>query len=80
MVDGVDFGATGEVKRIDIVKIRERLDKNCIVMLSNLGYSSNGEVLNCKQVSHVISVFSLLRCGRTPNKNVMPVEMVLLLR
>ncbi|CAM6088383.1 unnamed protein product [Calypogeia fissa] len=47
VVDGVDFGATGEVKRIDIGKIRERLDKNCIVMLSNLGYSSTGEVLNC---------------------------------
>lgn len=28
--------------------MRERLDGGCIVILSNLGYSSSGEVLNCK--------------------------------
>eukprot|EP00850_Spirogloea_muscicola_P006163 SM000029S10458 [mRNA] locus=s29:246061:251286:- [translate_table: standard] len=47
VVDGVDFGATGEVKKVDVARIRERLDNNCIVMLSNLGYSATGEVLNC---------------------------------
>ncbi|KAJ7554597.1 hypothetical protein O6H91_05G000400 [Diphasiastrum complanatum] len=47
VVDGIDFGATGEVKKIDVARIKERLDHNCIVMLSNLGYSSSGEVLNC---------------------------------
>ncbi|EFJ09984.1 hypothetical protein SELMODRAFT_235633 [Selaginella moellendorffii] len=47
VVNGVDFGATGEVKKLDIVRIKERLDCNCIVILSNLGYSSSGDVLNC---------------------------------
>jgi amino-acid N-acetyltransferase len=47
VVNGIDFGATGEVKKIDVVRIKERLDSNCIVMLSNLGYSSSGQVLNC---------------------------------
>ncbi|EFJ23058.1 hypothetical protein SELMODRAFT_175390 [Selaginella moellendorffii] len=47
VVNGVDFGATGEVKKIDAERIKERLDKNCIVLMSNLGYSSTGEVLNC---------------------------------
>eukprot|EP00850_Spirogloea_muscicola_P004593 SM000019S05137 [mRNA] locus=s19:988959:996769:- [translate_table: standard] len=47
VVDGVDFGATGEVKKVDVARIRERLNDNCIVMLSNLGYSPTGEVLNC---------------------------------
>uniref|UniRef100_A0A1D1YUY8 amino-acid N-acetyltransferase n=1 Tax=Anthurium amnicola TaxID=1678845 RepID=A0A1D1YUY8_9ARAE len=47
VVEGIDFGATGEVKKIDVSRIRERLDKNCIVVVSNLGYSSSGEVLNC---------------------------------
>ncbi|XP_042508487.1 probable amino-acid acetyltransferase NAGS2, chloroplastic isoform X3 [Macadamia integrifolia] len=47
VVNGVDFGATGEVKKIDVSRIRERLDGDCIVLLSNLGYSSSGEVLNC---------------------------------
>ncbi|KAL3688994.1 hypothetical protein R1sor_015303 [Riccia sorocarpa] len=47
VVNGIDFGATGEVKRIDTMRIKERLDSNSIVMLTNLGYSSTGEVLNC---------------------------------
>ncbi|KAJ7952737.1 Amino acid acetyltransferase(N-acetylglutamate synthase)-like protein [Quillaja saponaria] len=47
VVDGVDYGATGEVKKIDVSRMRERLDGGCIVVLSNLGYSSSGEVLNC---------------------------------
>ncbi|XP_065874142.1 probable amino-acid acetyltransferase NAGS2, chloroplastic isoform X2 [Euphorbia lathyris] len=47
VVEGVDFGATGEVKKVDVTRMRERLDGGCIVLLSNLGYSSSGEVLNC---------------------------------
>lgn len=48
VVDGVDYGATGEVKKVDVTRMRERLDGGCLVILSNLGYSSSGEVLNCK--------------------------------
>ncbi|KAL6521598.1 putative amino-acid acetyltransferase nags2, chloroplastic [Orobanche gracilis] len=47
VVEGVDYGSTGEVKKIDVSRIRERLDQDCIVLLSNLGCSSSGEVLNC---------------------------------
>ncbi|XP_057529010.1 probable amino-acid acetyltransferase NAGS2, chloroplastic [Amaranthus tricolor] len=47
VVKGIDYGATGEVKKVDAARIRERLDAGCIVLLSNLGYSSSGEVLNC---------------------------------
>ncbi|KAJ8439717.1 hypothetical protein Cgig2_009541 [Carnegiea gigantea] len=47
VIKGIDFGATGEVKKVDVARIRERLDAGCIVLLSNLGYSSSGEVLNC---------------------------------
>ncbi|XP_042444415.1 probable amino-acid acetyltransferase NAGS1, chloroplastic isoform X1 [Zingiber officinale] len=47
VVDGHDFGSTGEVKRIDVLRIREWLNKECLVILSNLGCSSAGEVLNC---------------------------------
>lgn len=54
MVDGNDFGATGEVKKINVCSIRERLDRDCIVVVSNLGYSSAGEVLNCKYVDHLM--------------------------
>ncbi|KAL5729649.1 amino-acid N-acetyltransferase [Ranunculus cassubicifolius] len=47
VVDGVDYGLTGEVKKIDVLRIRKRLDEDCIVILSNVGYSSTGEDLNC---------------------------------
>ncbi|XP_015890353.3 probable amino-acid acetyltransferase NAGS2, chloroplastic isoform X2 [Ziziphus jujuba] len=47
VVGGVDYGATGEVKKVDVSRMRERLDGGCIVIMSNLGYSSTGEVLNC---------------------------------
>ncbi|KAI4382110.1 hypothetical protein MLD38_008114 [Melastoma candidum] len=47
VVEGVDYGATGEVKKVDVSRIRERHDGGCIVILSNLGYSSSGEVLIC---------------------------------
>ncbi|KAJ1399645.1 GNAT domain [Sesbania bispinosa] len=47
VVKGIDYGSTGEVKKVDVSRMRERLDGRCIVILSNLGYSSSGEVLNC---------------------------------
>ncbi|KAL2241522.1 UNVERIFIED_CONTAM: putative amino-acid acetyltransferase NAGS2, chloroplastic [Sesamum indicum] len=47
VVNGIDYASTGEVKKIDVSRIRERLAQDCIVLLSNLGYSSSGEVLNC---------------------------------
>lgn len=53
VVEGVDFGATGEVKKVDVTRMRERLDGGCIVVLSNLGYSSSGEVLNCKYAENL---------------------------
>lgn len=42
-----NYGATGEVKQIDVPRIREKLDAHSIVLLSNLGYSSSRDVLNC---------------------------------
>jgi hypothetical protein len=48
VVGGIDYGSTGEVKKVDVTRMRERLDGGCIVILTNLGYSSSGEVLNCK--------------------------------
>uniref|UniRef100_A0ACD5UK67 Uncharacterized protein n=1 Tax=Avena sativa TaxID=4498 RepID=A0ACD5UK67_AVESA len=47
VVNGVDYGFTGEVKKIDVLRIKERLNSDSIVVVSNMGYSSSGEVLNC---------------------------------
>ncbi|MDD5329624.1 MAG: amino-acid N-acetyltransferase [Sulfuricella sp.] len=43
---GVDLVHTGEVRKIDVVAIRRRLDANEMVLLSPLGYSPTGEVFN----------------------------------
>lgn len=44
--DGVDFGHTGEVRRIDAESIRHHLEAGNVVLLSPLGYSPTGEVFN----------------------------------
>ncbi len=44
--NGIDFGHTGEVRRIDTQSIRRNLDDNTIVLLSPIGYSPTGEIFN----------------------------------
>ena len=44
--EGIDYCHTGEVRKIDSEAIRKQLVANNIVLLSNLGYSPNGEVFN----------------------------------
>ena len=46
VVDGIDLGFTGSVRRIDVVGIRAQLDQGNIVLLSPLGYSPSGEAFN----------------------------------
>ncbi|MHB9100608.1 MAG: amino-acid N-acetyltransferase [Sulfuricella sp.] len=46
VLGGVDLMHTGEVRKIDAIGIRRRLDANEIVLLSPLGYSPTGEVFN----------------------------------
>eukprot|EP00963_Diacronema_lutheri_P003721 scaffold287_cov337-Pavlova_lutheri.AAC.84 len=47
VVNGVDFSYAGEVRGIDVEAIRSQLGRGCIVLLSNIGYTATGEVLNC---------------------------------
>jgi amino-acid N-acetyltransferase len=46
VLDGVDLMHTGEVRKVDAVGIRDRLDHNELVLLSPLGYSPTGEIFN----------------------------------
>jgi amino-acid N-acetyltransferase len=46
VLDGVDLEHTGEVRKIDAVGIRDRLEHNELVLLSPLGYSPTGEIFN----------------------------------
>jgi amino-acid N-acetyltransferase len=44
--NGIDFGLTGEVRKVEVDAIRKQLDNGNIVLMSSLGYSPTGEVFN----------------------------------
>jgi len=44
--DGIDYGYTGEVRRIEAAAINRRLDEGCIVLIGPIGYSLTGEAFN----------------------------------
>ncbi len=46
VLDGIDCGHTGKVRRIDADAIRARLAENCIVLVPPLGYSLSGELFH----------------------------------
>lgn len=46
VIDGVDHGLTGVVRKVDAEAIERQLAHESIVMISNLGYSPTGEVFN----------------------------------
>jgi len=46
--DGVDFGHTGDVRRVDCEAIQQQLELDNIVLLSPIGYSPTGEAFNCR--------------------------------
>jgi amino-acid N-acetyltransferase len=43
---GVEYWYTGEVRRVDVDAVRQRLDAGAVVLISNLGYSWTGDVFN----------------------------------
>jgi amino-acid N-acetyltransferase len=44
--NGIDYWYTGEVRRVDVEAIKQRLDTGAVVLISNLGYSWTGDVFN----------------------------------
>ena len=46
--NGIDFGHTGHVRRIDCEAIQQQLRLNNIVLISPIAYSSTGEAFNCR--------------------------------
>ncbi|WP_024297458.1 amino-acid N-acetyltransferase [Methylomicrobium lacus] len=58
VIDGVDYGHTGEVRRIDGAAIAQQLDQDAIVLISPIGYSPSGEVFNlsAEQVATQVAI------------------------
>ncbi len=48
VIDGVDLGFTGEVRRVDTETMIRKLDNNEIVLIPPIGYSPTGEVFNLR--------------------------------
>jgi len=48
VIDGVDMGFTGEVRRVDTETIIRKLENNEIVLIPPIGYSPTGEVFNLR--------------------------------
>ncbi len=46
VIDGVDYQHTGEVRKINIQAMRQRLDAEAVVLVSPIGFSPTGEVFN----------------------------------
>src|SRR5215831_21272845 len=46
VLDGIDMQWTGEVRRVDVEAIKQRLDDGDIVLVSPVGYSPTGEIFN----------------------------------
>lgn len=46
VLDGMDYGLTGRVRRVDVTGIKSLLDLGHIVLLPPLGYSPTGDVFN----------------------------------
>lgn len=46
--DGIDFGFTGDIRKVDTEAIQQQLALNNIVLLSPIAYSPTGEAFNCR--------------------------------
>lgn len=58
VIDGIDYGHTGEVRRIDSAAIHQQLDQDNVVLISPVGYSPSGEIFNlsAEQVATAVSI------------------------
>jgi len=46
--DGVDFGFTGDIRKVDTHAIQQQLELHNIVLLSPIAFSPSGEAFNCR--------------------------------
>lgn len=64
ILDGIDLGHTGEVRRIDTDGINQQLSLGNIVLLPPLGYSLTGEVFNLSSEAIATAVATALNADK----------------
>jgi len=62
IIDGIDHGQTGDVRSIHTEAVLELLNARHIVLLSNLAYSSTGDILNINS-QHVAKACAINLCA-----------------
>ncbi|MBS9777284.1 MAG: amino-acid N-acetyltransferase [Gammaproteobacteria bacterium] len=62
--DGIDFGFTGEIRKVHSCNIHERLNADNIVIIPPLGYSTTGEVFNLTTEAVASQVASAIRADK----------------
>ena len=62
--NGVDFGHTGELRRVDTEAVRSHLDRGFVVLMSPLGYSPAGDVFNLRSEEVARDVATELRASK----------------
>ena len=64
VLDGVDMGLTGELRRVDSEAIQQQLALENIVLVTNLGYSPTGEIFNLSVEEVAVNVASALNADK----------------
>src|SRR5210317_440506 len=64
VLDGVDMGHTGELRRVARDAIERQLQQDNIVLISNLGYSPTGEIFNLPSEELAVGVASALNADK----------------
>ena len=61
---GVDYEHSGEVRRVDVEAIRQRLADGAIVLVSPLGYSPTGEVFSLRTEEVATAIATAVRAAK----------------
>jgi amino-acid N-acetyltransferase len=64
VVNGVDYGHTGRVRKVDVEGINRRLDDDEVVLLSPIGFSPTGDIYNCTLEDVATSVATALKADK----------------
>ena len=64
IIDGVDYGYTGKIRRIAHPKIQQQLSATNIVLMSSIGYSPSGETYNIDYEQVALSTAKALNADK----------------
>ncbi|GAB0491530.1 hypothetical protein MMPV_002784 [Pyropia vietnamensis] len=78
VIDGEDYGFTGQVRRVEVDSIRQRLATGDLLLVSSLGLSPSGQVFNCQSESVAAAMAAQLMADKliylTPGETVVDVR------